>query len=63
MCATHSPPLTALPGADIVEVGEHGMRRVAWRELAVVDHWRRYLADPVIVGVPGALPWSRKSNT
>lgn len=46
ICATHSPLLTALPGADIVEVGEHGMRRVAWSELALVDHWRRYLADP-----------------
>lgn len=46
ICATHSPLLTALPGADIIEVGEHGMRRVAWRELGVVDHWRRYMADP-----------------
>ncbi|MFC9268679.1 ABC transporter [Streptomyces zhihengii] len=46
ICATHSPLLTALPGADIVELGGHGMRRVAWRELALVDHWRRYLADP-----------------
>ncbi|WP_019888523.1 AAA family ATPase [Streptomyces purpureus] len=46
VCATHSPLLTALPGADIIEIGPHGMRRVAWKELAVVDHWRRYLADP-----------------
>ncbi|CAM5703967.1 AAA family ATPase [Streptomyces aurantiogriseus] len=46
VCATHSPLLTALPGADIVEVGDHGMRRVAWHDLAMVDHWRRYLADP-----------------
>ncbi|MFC8669315.1 AAA family ATPase [Streptomyces sp. NPDC057199] len=46
VCATHSPLLTALPGADIIEVGDHGMRRVAWQELALVDHWRRYLADP-----------------
>ena len=46
ICATHSPLLTALPGADIIEVGEHGMHRVPWRELALVDHWRRYLADP-----------------
>ncbi|MEU7057998.1 AAA family ATPase [Streptomyces sp. NPDC046197] len=46
ICATHSPVLTALPGADIVEVGEHGMRRVTWPELDLVDHWRRYLADP-----------------
>ncbi|MCZ4510009.1 AAA family ATPase [Streptomyces sp. ActVer] len=46
ICATHSPLLTALPGADIIEVGDHGMRRVAWQDLALVDHWRRYLADP-----------------
>jgi predicted ATPase len=46
ICATHSPLLTALPGSDIIEVGEHGMRRTAWEELALVDHWRRYLADP-----------------
>ncbi|SDM01499.1 AAA family ATPase [Streptomyces wuyuanensis] len=46
ICATHSPLLTALPGADIVEVGEHGMRRSTWDELALVDHWRRYLTDP-----------------
>ncbi|MEV8021305.1 AAA family ATPase [Streptomyces sp. NPDC086554] len=46
VCATHSPLLTALPGADIIEVGEHGMRRVTWDELELVDHWRRYLADP-----------------
>ncbi|MBC9718679.1 AAA family ATPase [Streptomyces sp. TRM66268-LWL] len=46
VCATHSPLLTALPGADIVEVGEHGMRRVTWEELELVDHWRRYLGDP-----------------
>ncbi|MFC5957401.1 ABC transporter [Streptomyces pratens] len=46
ICATHSPLLTALPGADIIEVGDHGMRRAAWDELALVEHWRRYLADP-----------------
>ncbi|MFI6766353.1 AAA family ATPase [Streptomyces sp. NPDC050355] len=46
ICATHSPLLTALPGAEIVEVGEHGMRSVQWAELGLVDHWRRYLNDP-----------------
>lgn len=46
ICATHSPLLTALPGADIVEVGDHGMRRTTWQDLDLVDHWRRYLADP-----------------
>lgn len=46
ICATHSPLLTALPGAEIIEFGEHGMRSVDWAELGLVDHWRRYLSDP-----------------
>jgi predicted ATPase len=46
ICATHSPLLTALPGAEIIEVGDHGMRSVPWRDLEIVDHWRRYLSDP-----------------
>ena len=46
VCATHSPVLTALPGADVVELDEHGFRRTTWNELALVDHWRRYLARP-----------------
>jgi predicted ATPase len=46
ICATHSPLLTALPGAEIIEVGEHGMRSVQWQELELVEHWRRYLNDP-----------------
>ncbi|PRW62955.1 AAA family ATPase [Actinopolyspora mortivallis] len=46
VCATHSPILAAVPGAEIVEVGEHGFRRVEWHELELVDHWRRYLDNP-----------------
>lgn len=46
ICATHSPVLAATPGADVIEVGEHGSRRLKWEELELVDHWRRYLADP-----------------
>lgn len=46
ICATHSPILASLPGADIVEVGEHGMRRTSWEDLELVSHWKRYLADP-----------------
>lgn len=46
LCATHSPLLTALPNATILELGDHGMREVAWEELSLVDHWRRYLQDP-----------------
>jgi predicted ATPase len=46
ICATHSPVLAATPGADIIEVGEHGFRRCAWGELGLVDHWRRYMSEP-----------------
>jgi predicted ATPase len=44
--ATHSPLLTALPGATILELGPHGIRRTEWGELDLVRHWRSYLADP-----------------
>lgn len=46
VCATHSPLLTALPGATILELGEHGFAPVAWEDLDVVRHWQAYLADP-----------------
>lgn len=46
VCATHSPLLTALPGADIVEFGADGLRRVAWADLEIVQHWRRFLSAP-----------------
>ncbi|MBI1759687.1 MAG: ABC transporter [Actinobacteria bacterium] len=46
VCATHSPILASTPGADIIEVGEHGMRRTRWDRLDLVDHWRRYLQRP-----------------
>ncbi|MEU8360729.1 AAA family ATPase [Nonomuraea sp. NPDC048882] len=46
ICATHSPILTGLPGAQIIELGEHGMRTTAWEDLQLVDHWRRFLAKP-----------------
>jgi predicted ATPase len=44
--ATHSPILTALPGATVLELGEHGIRAVTWSELAVVDHFRAFLERP-----------------
>jgi predicted ATPase len=45
-CATHSPLLTALPGAEILELGDHGIAAVDWNALQIVGHWRRYLAKP-----------------
>jgi predicted ATPase len=46
ICATHSPVLAGTPGAEIIELGDHGFRRAEWSELDLVDHWRRYLANP-----------------
>ncbi len=44
--ATHSPVLTALPGATVLELGEHGIRTTGWSELALVDHFRAFLDRP-----------------
>ncbi|MER7755316.1 AAA family ATPase [Kitasatospora sp. NPDC097643] len=46
VCATHSPLLASVPGAAVLEVGEHGVRAVRWQDLELVDHWRRYLERP-----------------
>ncbi|MEQ7010398.1 AAA family ATPase [Actinopolymorpha sp. B17G11] len=46
VCATHSPVLAATPDADIIEVGDHGIRRTSWDRLALVDHWKAYLSNP-----------------
>ncbi|MDR2983600.1 MAG: AAA family ATPase [Nocardiopsaceae bacterium] len=46
ICATHSPIIASTPGAEIIELGSHGLRRTAWEDLEIVDHWRRYLSDP-----------------
>ena len=47
LCATHSPLLAALPGAQVLEVGPWGMRRTSYDELELVAHWRRYLDSPM----------------
>lgn len=46
LCATHSPLLTALPGATILQLDDAGFAPAGWQELDLVDHWRRYLGDP-----------------
>ncbi|MBN6050963.1 AAA family ATPase [Nonomuraea sp. RK-328] len=46
VCATHSPILASLPGAQIFELGDDGIRTVEWEKLQVVDHWRRFLTKP-----------------
>ncbi len=46
ICATHSPLLAAVPGAQILEVGPWGIRQATWEDLELVAHWRAYLDDP-----------------
>lgn len=46
ICGTHSPILSSLPGAQVLELGDHGIRPAEWGKLQVVDHWRRFLAKP-----------------
>jgi predicted ATPase len=44
--ATHSPLIAATPGAMVIEVGEWGMRRVAFQDLELVQSWREFLESP-----------------
>ncbi|WP_019203321.1 AAA family ATPase [Tsukamurella sp. 1534] len=46
VCATHSPILTAVPGAQILEMRPDGPADARWDDLAVVGHWRRFLDHP-----------------
>ena len=44
--ATHSPIVAAVPGANILELGDWGIRPTRWEDLHLVDAWRRFLAEP-----------------
>jgi predicted ATPase len=44
--ATHSPLVAALPGAQILELSEDGIRERAWDELETVALWRAFLGNP-----------------
>jgi predicted ATPase len=46
LVATHSPVIAALPGARILQVDDTGIHPVRWEQLAVVDHYRRFLDAP-----------------
>ena len=49
--ATHSPVLTATPGARIIELDEAGFQERSWNELMTVALYRRFLADPGYFGL------------
>ncbi|TME94841.1 MAG: hypothetical protein E6I34_02950 [Chloroflexi bacterium] len=44
--ATHSPLIAATPDATLIEVGEWGMRRVAYKDVELVRSWRDFLERP-----------------
>jgi predicted ATPase len=45
--ATHSPLLASLPGATLLELGEHGIRHASsFEDLLLVQNWRLFLGDP-----------------
>jgi predicted ATPase len=44
--ATHSPVLAALPGASVLQFGEHGAAPVDYDESDLVMSWRSFLAAP-----------------
>ncbi len=44
--ATHSPLVAALPGAQLMELGEWGIRGTVWEKLELVTSWREFLQSP-----------------
>ncbi len=51
LMATHSPVLSATPGAQIIELDDEGFQPRRWDELMVVALYRRFLADPAYFGL------------
>ena len=46
ICATHSPMLTALPGAQILELSDDGIVTREWADLELTANWRHFLESP-----------------
>jgi predicted ATPase len=46
ICATQSPLLTALPGAQILELSDDGIEPRDWRELELTSNWLHFLEEP-----------------
>jgi predicted ATPase len=46
ICATHSPVLCALPGAQILELTDEGIQPREWEDLTLVNHWRQFMSEP-----------------
>jgi predicted ATPase len=48
IAATHSPIVLCVPGATILEFGEHGIAKVARDELGLLHDWQRFLERPEV---------------
>lgn len=46
LMSTHSPVLSALPGARILQLDGDGMHETGWEDLEIVTHHRQFLAAP-----------------
>ncbi len=46
VCATHSPVLLSLPGAQILEFGDWGIRETPAADLELLRDWRSFLGNP-----------------
>lgn len=46
ICATHSPLLLALPGAQVLEFGAWGVRETKTEDLELLRDWRSFLDAP-----------------
>ena len=44
--ATHSPILASLPGARLLELGDHGITPIDYDSSDLVTSWRSFLAEP-----------------
>lgn len=44
--ATHSPILAAIPDATVLEFSSKGISEVVWKDLQLVDSWKRFMEKP-----------------
>lgn len=44
--STHSPILAAIPGAELYEVGDWGLRHSSYDDLELIQNWRMFLDAP-----------------
>ena len=47
LLATHSPVVAAIPGARILQFDDEGFHQTSWAELELVQHYRRFLDEPM----------------